>query len=122
MMIEINGEKYELHFGWDFIEVLNELNGVVVQGLAMETGGLTKLVGQLDLGDPIAVRLAIQAGTNTYASKPRKRDVEKYIEELIESDEYEDFLELLQKEFEKNPLTRIALDKEEKVAKIKEIE
>lgn len=112
MMVEIENKEYELHFGWDFIEVLNELNGVVVQGMAMNTGGLTKLVGQLDLGDPIAVRLAIQAGTSTYASKPSKKGIEKYIEGLIEADEYDSFLELLQKEFEKNPLTRIALNQE----------
>lgn len=116
MMIEIENKEYELHFGWDFIEVLNKLNGVVVQGLEMNTGGLTKLVGQLDLGDPIAVRLAIQAGTNTYASKPSKRGIEKFIETLIENDEYDNFLEQLQAEFEKNVLTRIALDKEAKIA------
>lgn len=120
MMIELDGKEYELHFGWDFIEVLNQLNGVVVQGLEMNTGGITKLVGQLDLGDPIAVRLAIKAGTNTYKSKPSTRSIEKFIEELIENDEYDNFLEQLQDEFGKNPLTKIALEKEAKLDEVVE--
>lgn len=120
MNIKIDDVEYELHFGWDFIEYLNDKNGVVVEGLKMDTGGLTKLTGQLDLGDPIALRLAIQAGTNTLRSKPSKRGIEKYIEGLIESGEYESFLQELQEKLEKNPLTRVVIQREDGLAGISE--
>lgn len=114
MVITIGEKDYELHFGWDFIETLNKLNGVVVEGMNMDTGGVTKLVGQLDLGDPIAARLAITAGTSTYANKPSKKAIGEYVVKLIEEDGFDDFLEQLHEKLETSPLTRVTLQRESK--------
>lgn len=114
MVIEIDGKEYELHFGWDFIETMNHLNGIVVEGVHMNTGGLYMLQGQLDMGDPIAVLKALQGGTSTYASKPSKKSLQKYVEELIANDEYDDFLKELLTLLDTQPLTKAVIKNQEK--------
>lgn len=117
MVIEIDGKEYELHFGWDFIETMNQLNGLVVEGMHMNTGGLFLLEGQLEMGDPIAVVKALQGGTSTYASKPSKKGLQKYIEQLMEKDEYEDFLSGLLEQLNTQPITKATIKSQEKQMK-----
>lgn len=114
MIITINEKEYELHFGWDFIEEINKLNGVEVQGMAMNTGGVTMLDAQLEMNDPVAVKKAVKAGLSTAKSKPSIQEIEDYVVDMIERDEYDDFLNNLKKKLSTQPLTKIAMDKDKK--------
>lgn len=113
MVIEIGGKEYELHFGWDFIETINKINGIEVKGMSMNTGGVSMLDAQLDMNDPIALKKAIQAGTSTEKRKPSVKDIQDFIESLIEDeneDAYEEFVGNLKKQLSTQTLTKKAME------------
>lgn len=113
MMIEIGKKEYELHFGWDFIETINKINGIEVKGMSMNTGGVSMLDAQLDMNDPIALKKAIQAGTSTEKSKPSVKDIQEFIEGLImdeDEEKYDEFVGNLKKQLSSQPLTKKAME------------
>lgn len=113
MIVEIGGKEYELHFGWDFIEEINRINGVEVQGMSMNTGGVSMLDAQLSMNDPVALKKAIQAGTSTEKSKPSTKEIEDFIVELIEDEDegkYDEFVGNLKKQLSTQPLTKKAME------------
>jgi hypothetical protein len=78
MVITINGKDYEQYFGLDFIAYLDKKYHIVENGFTLGQG-LTYVVAQIELGNPLILLDLIAAGTITGA-KPKPEDVKKYIE------------------------------------------
>ena len=106
MTITINKKEYTLHFGLDFIAYLDKKYHIVQNGFHLGQG-LTYVVAQIELGNPLILLDLITAATTT-GSKPKPEDVKKYIE--TEAD-----IEVLMTDFlsqlEKAPTTRFAMKK-----------
>jgi len=96
MTIEINGKEYELYFGLDFIDGLNQLYGFESNGVKMQLGGLKMLEAAMSMKDIVAIRKIIKAATETLKSKPSNRDIDKYIETRV----IEEGLDKIYAEFE----------------------
>lgn len=116
MEIKIANKNYQLYFGWDFLEKINQEFGIKVdvdgQEINTRTGGLAFLNVGLEAYDPIAVQKAIQAATNTAPSKPSIVNIRKFIEDKIikDLDGYKELTNELASEIKKDPLLK-ALDK-----------
>ena len=78
MLITINDKNYELYFGLDFISYLDKKYHVVQNGFQLGQG-LTYVVAQMELGNPLILLDLIIAGTLT-GDKPKPDDIKKYIE------------------------------------------
>lgn len=112
MQIKINANEYTLHFGWSFLEEINNVFGVRVEvdGNEMNTraGGLTFLENGLERFDPITVAKAIKAGTNTYKNQPQFKDIQSYVEGILvkDSQEYVDLAKGILEEIKKEPMLK----------------
>lgn len=108
MNTTIGSKDYTLHFGWDFLETINNLFGYVtdIEGVSIETkmNGYPFMEMGLGAKDPIAVQKVIQAGTSTEKSKPSKVDIRKFIEDKLIDETYSDFVEELHQEIKKDKL------------------
>jgi hypothetical protein len=78
MTITINGKDYEMYFGLDFIAHLDKKYHIVENGFHLGQG-LTYVVAQIELGNPLILLDLIAAGTMTGA-KPKPEDIKRFIE------------------------------------------
>lgn len=113
MILTINGKDYTLHFGMDFIDEVEKREGMKMEAqgatMNMGTGGMAMLNAKLSNHHPVGLRTVIQAGTATERQKPSKADIDKFIEDLSDSDEYEYLFEEIIEELGKKPLVLKAL-------------
>ena len=76
MNLTINGKEYALHFGMDFIDEVEKLEGMKMEAegvsLNMGTGGMALLNNKLASYHPSGLRTVIKAGTTTERQKDRK--------------------------------------------------
>jgi hypothetical protein len=110
MQIKINDEKYNLYFGFDFINYIDEHYPVKVQfqGIDVPFGSaLNTTINALDRNKkPTDLIKILKAGMVTLKSKPSNKDLEKYISNLIEDEEYDEFVEELLGKLKKTPLIK----------------
>lgn len=112
MNIEINKKSYDLYFGWDFLEVINELLGfemmVENQKIPTKTGGLNFLDMGLSQYDPVTVFKAIKAGLSTTKQKPSDGVIKQWITEKITEDikEYKKLVDELNQAIKKEPMLK----------------
>lgn len=110
MQIKINEKTYDLYFGWDFLEQINNQLGfemdVEGQAIKTKTGGMNFLEMGLSQYDPITVVKVIKAATNTLKAKPSTKDIQGHIEELIggEVNDYTNFVDELHNSIKKDKL------------------
>jgi len=116
MDVKINNKEYTLHFGWDFLEFINDVRGAEIkangQGINTKTAGLSFLEAGLESKDPTAVRDAIKAGLSTEKSKPSNEDVEDFVKQkLVKTPkQYKDFVEELHEEIKKEPMLKAIIN------------
>ena len=114
MNLTINGKEYALHFGMDFIDEVEKLEGMKMEAegvsLNMGTGGMALLNNKLASYHPSGLRTIIKAGTSTERQKPSNDDINVYLEELAESDDYEQTFDDIVEELGKKPLVLRALN------------
>lgn len=103
MQIEINKVKYELYFGFDFIDFINT-SGLSIQGVQLGVGGMQFLTLGITQKSPSTLRLIIKAATVTLSNKPSDEDITKYIEDLLMNDLYEDQFDEIIEELGKHVL------------------
>ena len=104
MLVNIGGKDYGLNFGWGFLEEINKRIGLTGGGIEFEQGGLVKLDTGFRTKDPVTLVHIIQSATVTERQKPRKKDVQDFIGELVSKGEYREFYEELGEEIKKQPL------------------
>jgi len=78
MTLTINKKEYTLRFGLDFVAYLDKKYYVTESGFQLGQG-LTYVVAQIELGNPLILLDLIAAGTVT-GTKPKADDVKNYIE------------------------------------------
>jgi len=78
MTLTINNKDYNLYFGLDFIAYLDKKYHIVQNGFQLGQG-LTYVVAQMELGNPLILLDLITAGTLT-GVKPKLEDVKTFIE------------------------------------------
>jgi len=106
MNLTINNKEYELKFGLDFIDHLDKKYYIEQDGFKLGQG-LTYVVVQIELGNPLILVDLIAAATVT-GTKLKLDDIKKYIE--TEAD-----IEVLMNEFltalESTPIIRFTMKK-----------
>lgn len=109
MQLEINKRLYDVYFGIDALDKINNAYAIDQQGMNVNLvvgEGLNFLYFGLEALNPVAVRNFIEAGTSTLKSKPPKMDVENFIVDLIETDKMEEFCGECTDFLKNAPLTR----------------
>jgi len=86
MELEINGKKYPLTFGFDFLDYVNQENGMVADGMKTNVGGAAMLNANMQSRMPTALRLLIKGGTSTLRQKPSNEDIEEFINDISSDD------------------------------------
>lgn len=121
MEVKINGRTYPLHFGLGFLNEVNkhESAKMEVEGQTMSTGmmGMQLFNSSLQVYDPVALAKVIQYATSTEQQKPAKKDIEAYVDQLIEKEEYYDVYDELNEELGKQPVVQVAIQGAERMTK-----
>ena len=78
MNLTINGKDYELYFGLDFINYLDKQHYIEQEGFKIGHG-LTTIVTQIEMGNPVVLVDLILAATIT-GNRPKPDEVKKFIE------------------------------------------
>lgn len=122
MIIKINGKEYEMFFGFDFIDYVNNASGLAFQGVQFGIAGMKLMMTGMADKSPSAFRTMIKAGTNTLKSKPSNEDLENYIEELLENGKYEEMFDEVVEEMGKHViiLKEMGISKEDWLKAIEE--
>lgn len=89
MILTINGQEYELKFGFAFIKKINQLMGLKDSDGTEMGNGLQRISFMLAQEEPEAVATVILAATDHLKKRPTGKEVEAFLEE------YEDFEGLL---------------------------
>lgn len=112
--IEINGKKYDLHFGIDFIREMDKRYEVKGEGVAFGVGIQSAVVYLQDC-NPVILADIILSATHTLKSIPSLVDIEAWIEQQGDNLEkvFADFLSVLKTA----PMTRLKVAKMLKVMK-----
>lgn len=93
--IEINGKKYDLHFGLDFIREMDKRYEVNGGGVSFGMG-INSAVVYLKDNNPVILEDIILAATHTAKTIPSVADIEKWLEEQEDLDKvFDDFLSAL---------------------------
>lgn len=93
--IEINGKKYDLHFGIDFIREMDKRYEVSGNGVSFGMG-INSAVVYLKDNNPVILEDIILAATHTAKTIPSVADIEKWLEEQEDLDKvFDDFLSAL---------------------------
>ena len=90
MILTINNKDYDLYFGFDFIDYVNNASGLAFQGVQLGIAGTKLLMTGIGDKSPSAFRTMVKAATNTLKSKPSNDELENYIIELIEGEKYDE--------------------------------
>lgn len=109
MELTINGKEYRLYFGTDFADYINKANGMELEGVKTNVGGMLLLNAGLSMKEPPTLELVIKAATNTLPSKPSNKDLDDYINDLLDQEddtEYEALFTEIETEIKKRPANR----------------
>lgn len=106
--IEINGKKYDLHFGIDFIREMDKRYEVKGNGVSFGMGIQSAVVYLQDF-NPVIIADIILSATHTLKTIPSLADIETWIEEQGDDIEkvFEDFLSALKTA----PMTKLKVQK-----------
>ncbi|WP_243343553.1 tail assembly chaperone [Anaerococcus sp. AGMB09787] len=104
MNIKINNKEYDLYFGFDFIDYINNNSSLSVQGMQIGLGGVQMLSLGITNKTPSTMRLIIKGATNTLNSKPSNADIEEYISDLIVANKYDEVFDSLVQELGEHAL------------------
>ena len=103
MKFTINKKDYELKFGLDFIAHLDKKYHITQNGFKLGQG-LTYVIAQIELGNPLILLDLIAAAT--LANKVKYEDIKKFVEEQEDVETLMmDFIEALKK----SPTTRFTM-------------
>lgn len=125
MQIKINDEKYNLYFGFDFINFIDEKYPVKInfQGVDVPFGNaLNATINGLEKDrKPTDLIKVLKAATNTLKSKPSNQHLEEHITEMIVNDEYDEFVDELVGKLKKTPIIMKEIASEKKKADKEEV-
>lgn len=91
MIININEKDYELYFGFDFIDYVNQVNSMETQQINLKLAGMKLLAGGIAEKTPSSLRTILKGAMITLKQKPKNQDLDKFIEDLLNEDKYDSF-------------------------------
>lgn len=109
MELTINERTYQLYFGTDFVDYINNQNGMMMEGVKTNVGGMLMLNAGMSMKSPSTLRLIIKAGTVTLQSKPSNKDLDDFINDLLDREddaEFESLFDDIEEEIKKHPVNR----------------
>lgn len=118
MEISINKKSYPLHFGWGFLSYINHNHGIIMEGVNSHVGGMALLNAGAAMKDPEILLSILAAGTSTEQTPPTKRELQEYIEGLIENGEYVKVFDEALEEMGKSLLLQQALNMNKVIEKV----
>lgn len=105
--IEINGKKYDLHFGIDFIREMDKRYEMKGDGVSFGMGIQSAVIYLQDY-NPVVIADVILSATHTLKSIPSLSDIELWIEQQDDLEKvFDDFLLALKTA----PMTRLKVTK-----------
>lgn len=110
MILTIGGREYTLRFGLGFLREMNKLHSAELEGMKTGYGAMTLFNAGQALNDPMAFVDIIKAGTVNEPQKPSNAAIETYLEELIESNKYDQTIQEIVDELKKSPLLKKAMN------------
>lgn len=119
MQLKINDKKYILNFGLEFLNQVNKNESpkmeVEGQEISAGIGGLSMFMTALNTYEPTALYRLIKYATFTENQKPSNKDIDEYIDNLINDGQYYDIYDEIIEEMGKQPKVKIALNGNEKI-------
>ena len=116
MDIQIEKKNVALHFGLDFMDEINALSGLDVNGVNIGAGAVTEQQ-KLEIGDPTALARVIYAASKGSSPRPSLDMVKQHVEAIHDEAElqglFDEALEAIKNSF---PL-QFQLKKMQKTAK-----
>lgn len=110
MILNIGGKEYTLRFGIGFLREMNKLHSVEFDGMKTGYGAMTMFNAGQSLNDPLAFIDLIKAGTVTENQKPSNEAIEKFLEDLIIEEKYDQTIEEIMKGLKASPLLKKAMN------------
>lgn len=80
MELDINGKKYEMYFGLDFIEYLDNAYPMKQNGVEIYGMGVVQAASYLQMRNPRVLLNLIKAATITSKGRPGESEIKKWIE------------------------------------------
>lgn len=121
MQIKINDEKFNLYFGFDFINYIDEKYPVKIQfqGIDVPFGSaLNATINNLEEDKkPTDLIKVLKAGLCTLKSQPSNNHLEQYISDLIEIEEYDEFVDELLGKLKEKPIIKKEIESIQKQTK-----
>lgn len=105
MVIKIGEKEFPITFGFAALEFLDKVY-TIKTGVGDIGQGLNMLLMYLMDENPLAIRTAIKAGTETLKQKPSNEDIDDFITELAEKEKLDGLFKELLDELKKQPLTK----------------
>ncbi|MDK6688326.1 tail assembly chaperone [Aerococcus urinae] len=111
MQLTIGYKTYDLHFGLEFLRVVEERESPQIdidgQKVGMNFNGLMMLRMRLEAYSPLALSTVIKAGTALENQKPSNREIEEYIEQLAVDGGFQETVDQVLDEMGKQPLLNV---------------
>lgn len=113
MEIILNGKTYNLNFGLRFLDDIDQRFGVTMevegQTIKSNVSGLHMAMTGLSTKSPSTLAKVLLCATAGEKQQPSMAELERFIESLIEKEEYDTFYDELLDELGKQPIVRVAL-------------
>lgn len=110
MILNIGGKDYTLRFGIGFLREMNKLHSVEMEGMKTGYGAMTMFNAGRAMNDPLALIDLIKSATVTEAQKPSNEAIEKFLEDLIIEEKYDQTIEEIMNELKASPLLKKAMN------------
>ena len=110
MILTIGGREYTLRFGLGFLREMNKQHSAELEGMKTGYGAMTLFNAGQALNDPMAFVDIIKAGTVNEPQQPSNEAIEAYLEDLIETDKYDQTIQEIVNELKTSPLLKKAMN------------
>lgn len=110
MILTIGGRDYTLRFGLGFLREMNKLHSAELEGMKTGYGTMTLFNAGQALNDSMAFVDIIKAGTVNETQKPSNEAIETYLEDLIETEKYDQTIKEIVNELKTSPLLKKAMN------------
>lgn len=110
MILNIGGKDYTLRFGIGFLREMNKLHSVEIEGMKTGYGAMTMFNAGRAMNDPLALIDLIKSATVTESQKPSNEVIEKFLEDLIIEEKYDQTIEEIMNELKASPLLKKAMN------------
>ncbi|WP_204123116.1 tail assembly chaperone [Lacticaseibacillus mingshuiensis] len=115
MDFQVQKKTVALHFGFDFMEAINQLSGISNSGVNLGMGAMTEQQ-RLEMGDMAALTRVIYAATAGVSPRPSLDLIKSEVFSLTDEKQVDDLFAQVQEELKNSFPLQYQLKKMEKLA------